>query len=310
MAQVGVLEELTAAGIRIDCVAGTSAGAVIGAAYAADLLEDFSRAMCALTRGSVLWLFDPKWPRLGLLEGRRAMALVRPFVGGLIETMPRRFAAVATDLTSGAEVALRRGESIEAIRASIAIPGIFTPQRVGDRLLVDGGLVNPIPSSVVRALGAEFTIAVSVLPLSAHEFGRRTAGSREPRPSALQRFARFLGSAEGSPAMADPLPDRRGGEAQGDVEEEIGLTEILLQASRVVQSHIARSRLREQPPDILIHVPLPRIGLFELHRSQEMVEAGRAAARRALPQLRAALDGHRSVSGRMRRWLQSAAQPR
>ena len=306
MAQVGVLEELSAAGLPIRCVAGTSAGAMVGAAFAAKRLEPFRELMCGLSRRRVLWLFDPTWPRVGLFEGRRAMELIRPYVGTRIETLPRRYAAVATDLRSGAEVVLREGDVLEAIRASVAIPGIFTPQRKDGRLLVDGGLVDPLPVAALGELGANFTIAVSVLPLTERARHQAARGARERRRLPTQLLARFLaGLARGrrAPGGAEP----RQVLASRGVGDELGLIEVLLEASRVVESHLAASRLREQPPDVLISVPLPRIGLFDFHRSQEMVDAGRAAARRALPEVRARLAGTVPIYRRVRSWLDRAA---
>ncbi len=203
MAHVGVVEELMAAGITIDCVAGTSAGAMVGAAFAADCLEPFRETMCALTRRAVLRLFDPTWPHAGLLEGRRALELVRPFIGGRIELLPHPFAAVAADLQSGAEVVLRRGSVLEAIRASIAIPGLFTPQRWEGRWLIDGGLVNPLPVDVARQLGAQCVIAVSVLGVPGNALLRASA-RRGLTKELLARFhARLYAS---QPTLAPTLP--------------------------------------------------------------------------------------------------------
>src|SRR5262245_51629292 len=124
MAEIGVIGELVAAGMPIDVVAGTSAGAMVGAAYASGRLPEFAATMRSLTRRRMLTLFDPKWPRGGLLEGRRAMTLIRPHVGTKIESLLRPFAAVAVDLRTGDEVVLREGSVLDAVRASIAIPGI------------------------------------------------------------------------------------------------------------------------------------------------------------------------------------------
>src|SRR4030095_14373678 len=164
MAQIGVVQVLAEAGIPVHCVAGTSAGAMVGAALAAGRLGEFRAAMEGLSRRRVLRLLDVAWPREGLLHGLRALELVRPYLGEAMEDLGIPYAAVATDLRSGDEVMMTRGGVFDAVRASVAIPGIFTPWRVGGHLLVDGGLVNPVPVSTARALGAEFVIAVNVLP--------------------------------------------------------------------------------------------------------------------------------------------------
>ncbi len=298
MAHVGVLEELLAAGMEISCVAGTSAGAMVGAAFANGQLASFRDTMCALTRSRVLRLFDPIWPQSGLLEGRRALELVRPHLGYTIESLPIPFAAVATDLHSGEEVVLRSGSVIEAVRASIAIPGLFTPQRWGGRVLVDGGLVNPIPADVARALGAEFVIAVSVLNVHPSVLPRSRARGgltqqwserlRRRMEKSVAKAARLLPEANGTPAM------------------ELGLVEILSRASTVVQAHIAAARLREQPPDFLVQVTV-RLGLFDFHQSREAVQAGRAAAREVLPDLRRALAEALPLMDRLSRWFDVTA---
>lgn len=296
MAHVGVLSELCAAGLRIDCVAGTSAGAMVGAAFAAGQLAPFRDTMCALTRGRVVRLFDPKWPRTGLLEGRRALELVRPHLGERIESLPIPFATVAADLQSGEEVVLRKGEVIEAIRASIAIPGLFTPSQRDGRWLVDGGLVNPVPVDVARALGAEFVIAVSVL--SVPDGLLSNGGARHGL--AQQWLDRLLrkGPPEGPSPEGAPPADRH--------EADLGLIDVLSRASAVVQARIAAARMREQPADCLITVPGQTIGLFDFHRSAEAIEAGRAAARRVLPDLLASLAAAAPLSERLSRWFDRA----
>jgi len=301
LAHVGVLEELLAAEIPIHCVAGTSAGAMVGAAYAADRLGAFRDVMCSLTRRRVLSLFDPTWPRSGLLEGRRSLELIRPHVGQRIEGLPRPFAAVATDLLSGAEVVLRDGDVLEAIRASIAIPGLFTPQRSRGRLLVDGGLTNPLPVDVARQLGAQFVIAVSVLALPERSMPRRD----EPQSLAAQLLARLLDS-EKAPrraAEAEPPTDEESAAA-----DDIGLIEVLSKASDVIQARIAASRLREQPPDCIVVVPPGEIGLFDFHRAAEAVDAGRLAAREALPEIHAALVSAEPLYQKLARWMDAATE--
>lgn len=302
MAHAGVLEVLTEAGIPIQCVAGTSAGAMVGAAFAAGQLMAFRAVMCSLTRRRVFWLFDPTWPRTGLLEGRRPLELIQPYVGERIESLPLTYAAVATDLRSGEEVVLRQGSVAAAIRASAAVPGILTPERWEGRLLVDGGLVNPLPIDVARQLGAEVVIAVSVLSLAQDTPPRASDSGRSSLTSQwlARAFARG-GNRQAQGVEKSVTPALRAPEGDGD----LGLIDIISRSTSLVQARIAASMLRAQPPDCLISVPLPHIGLFDFHRSSEAIEAGRRAAEEALPAIRDALARHESPGVRFSRWLNS-----
>jgi NTE family protein len=287
MAEIGALEVLVESGVPVHCVAGTSAGAVVGAAFAAGRVSQLREALAGLSRRGVMRLFDPAWPREGFLHGRRALEFIRPHLGESIEALALPYAAVATDLRTGDEVILDRGSVFDAVRASIAIPGIFTPWRVGGRLLVDGGLVNPVPVSAARALGAEFVIALNVLPL-------RT----EPRPVRSVRDLLRPVRAADPPA---PEADAR------DLDERLGLVEVVWQASRILASQVASHRLRQDPPGHLLQIPLPEIGMFEVHRTGELAELGRRCAERALPELRSALARAVPLGRRLREWPRRAS---
>lgn len=295
LSYIGVLEVLEDAGIPFHCVAGTSAGAVVGAALAARRLDEFRDAMTSLSRGRVFTLFDPTWARGGLIDGRRAMDMLAPIVGTDIEKLPIRFAAVATDLDTGEEVAIDHGPVLDAVRASIAIPGVFRPRTLGGRVLVDGGLVNPIPVSVARRLGADFVIAVSILRLRGV-----TDGSAE---STLK--AHELGPAADGEAGAVTAAAR-------SRHENLRMLDVLAKGSAVVQSHIAAARLRDDPPDAFLSPRSEHIGIFELMRTAEAVEAGREVARRALPELLASIDkARRQHASPLRRlWSSALARPR
>lgn len=295
LAHIGVLEELIGAGIAIDCVAGTSAGAMVGAAFASGHLDEFRDRMLTWAHRRRLSLFDPIWPRNGLLGGRRAMELLGACAEGRIEALPMHYAAVATDLDSGQLVVLRSGELRDAIRASIAVPGVFSPQLLGGRRLVDGALLDPVPVAPTRELGATFVIAVSVIGTE----GALTVCRNDPQPARFRRLlARVWGSNQSSPVADAGL--REPVDANGEVADHSGgLAAILCKASIVVQSAIATARLRESPPDFLIEPAASDIGLFEVHRAAEAIEAGRAAARRALPELLAAIERARADA---RRW--------
>ena len=177
MAHIGVLHGLSAAGIPVAAIAGTSIGALVGAVFAAGQLERFEAAVRALDWSDSVRLFDPTWRRAGLFAGERAAELIRGFLGDWqIEDLPLPFAAVAVDLVTGDEVWLRTGRVVDAVRASLSIPGVFAPVRQGERLLVDGALRNPVPVSVLGALGAEARLAVNL-----HARAGREAPLAEPK---------------------------------------------------------------------------------------------------------------------------------
>jgi NTE family protein len=296
LAHIGVLEELVAAGITIDCVAGTSAGAMVGAAFASGRLAEFRDRMLTWAHRRRLSLFDPIWPRNGLLGGRRAMELLGTCASGAIEALPMRYAAVATDLDSGQLVVLRSGDVRDAIRASIAVPGVFTPQLLGGRRLVDGALLDPVPVAPTRTLGATFVIAVSVIGREDALVVRRN----DPQPARFRNLLARVWGANGSPhSAAADATDGASLDRDGVVEHSDGLASILCKASIVVQTAIAAARLRESPPDFLIAPAASDIGLFEVQRAAEAIEAGRAAARTALPALLSAIE---RAGAETRRW--------
>jgi NTE family protein len=307
IAHIGVIEELTKAGISIDCVAGTSAGAMVGGAFAAGQLDEFRRRVLSSSRRRRTAWFDPVWPRCALLGGRHAMALLGPCAAQNIEDMPLRFAAVATDLDSAERIALGAGPLRDAVRASIAIPGIFAPLCRRGRLLVDGALTDPVPVGPARDLGATFVIASSVIGSAETALTTRCFAPR--RQSAVRRFVeRALGPFNPRPAaVTGPLgalvdPD------SGTAMRTDGLADILCKASAVVQTTIAAVRLRDEPPDFLIAPAAYEIGVFELQRAEEAIELGRAAARAALPDLLAALEAAQGY-GQSFRWWPTATRP-
>ena len=182
---IGVIRALEAEGIRPVVVSGTSIGALVGAAYAAGDLDRLEAWVRGLAWRDVISLVDPTW-RGGLIKGVKLIDFFRRhFEDRDIATLPVAFGAVATDLSSGREVNLSSGSVLEAVRASIALPGVFTPVAREGQLLVDGGLVNPVPVSLCRALGAEAVIAVD---LGWAKLGRHRSSADEAMPSLLEVF--------------------------------------------------------------------------------------------------------------------------
>ena len=283
-AHIGVLRALLAAGIVPDIVAGTSIGAVVGGCYVADrldVLEDFART---LNRRRVLGFLDFNLAGTGLISGQRLCDRLASHLGTTsIETLPKPFTAVATEIGSGHEVWLSRGSLVDAIRASYALPGIFRPVRINGRWLFDGALVNPIPVTVCRALGARYVIAVN---LNSDMCSRGTilpdmaAQDVEPRqPEAVMTNAAASGGAR-------TLLHRQlfGGGGRGAASAP-GISTAVVDAFNIVQDRIARSRLAGDPPDAIINPRLAGIGPFDFHRADELIGLGQAAAQREIDDL-------------------------
>lgn len=274
-AHIGVIRALDAAGVRPDLVCGTSAGALVGAAWAAGELERFTDWALAMRVKDVVSFIDLGLSG-GFLKGDRLMDFVRrSFVDRPIEELPVPFGAVATALQSGAEVWLRSGSTVDAVRASMALPALFTPVIRDGVMLVDGGLVNPVPVSLARAMGAELVIAVD---LSSDLLGRHLRP--DPRPTQassavgewLRKLQDSLGLEATSGASRPRLPS---------------MLDVVASSLNVMQVRIARSRLAGDPADALIAPRLAHLGLLDFHRAQEAIEEGRRAVKSALPSLRA-----------------------
>lgn len=282
-AHIGVLKALGEMGLRPEVVAGTSVGAVVGAAYASGHLEDFERWVRKLTRRRVLGLLDVALVGGGgLIEGKRLANLFRERFGDLdFDQLDRPFAAVATELDTGREVWLREGSVVEALRASVALPGLFTPAKLDGRWLLDGGLVNPVPVTLCHALGADVVIAVNL--------DGDGAGGRDRLPA---RDTEDPGEAdEGEDGLLDRLTGSlREGAASvlapfRQAEADPGLFDILARSIYIMQVRITRSRLVGDPPDVVLSPRVRQVALMEFERGAETIEEGERTVRRMQPVL-------------------------
>jgi NTE family protein len=274
-AHIGVIRALEAAGVRPDLVCGTSIGALVGAAWAAGELERFADWVIAMRVKDVVSFIDLGLSG-GFLKGDRLMDFVRrSFVDRPIEELPVPFAAVATALQTGAEVWLRSGSTVDAVRASIALPALFTPVLRDGVMLVDGGLVNPVPVSLARAMGAELVIAVD---LSSDLLGRHLRPDPRPLPASSQ-----VGD------WLRKLQDSLGIEPSGGVAKVRlpSMLDVIASSLNVMQVRIARSRLAGDPADAMIAPRLAHLGLLDFHRAQEAIDEGTRAVDSVLPSLRA-----------------------
>ena len=265
-AHIGVMRTLVAHGIVPDVIVGTSIGAVVGGCYASqelDALESWSRG---LTVRSVLSYLDLSLSGAGLIRGDTLAArLESALVDKRIDDLSIRFAAIATEFNTGHEIWLTRGRLAEALRASYALPGIFPPVRIGGRWLVDGALVNPVPVSAARALGARLVIAVN---LNADIFGRGTIisdhGSDESDEAAAQTPRGLRGVFTGKQSFRQFFGTRT----------RPGIPTVMVEAFNVMQDRITRARLAGDPADVLISPRLGHIGWFDFHRAAEAISIG------------------------------------
>ena len=277
-AHIGALRALNKAGIFPDIIAGTSIGAVVGAAYLAgklDVMEDWARG---LNRFRILSYLDFRVRSAGLINGGRLVATLRDHMGKMtIEQLDRPFVAVATDLATGHEVWLRQGSLVEALRASFSLPGVFAPALHEDRWLIDGALVNPVPISACLAMGAQMTIAVN---LNADIIGMaRRPGTSVPTVAGFDLLDQDHEVAE--QARRTPFLQRFFHREPNHP----SLFGVMFSSLNILQDRIARSRLAGDPPDIQVDPRIGHIGLAEFERAAELIDEGAAAVERRLPQI-------------------------
>ena len=285
LAHVGVIRAIEDAGLEVDFIAGTSMGALIGAIHAAGKLDELEASFRVFDWKRTASFFDVVLPKSGLLDGAKVSELVRAHIHHeTIEMLLKPFAAVATDIVSGEEVVIRSGDVIEAVRASISVPGIFTPVRSNGHILVDGGLTNPVPVSVARAMGADIVIAVdlnheiisgkNMKPLLSAE---NTNGAED---NVSGMFSRWVGDyrlsmkdirqkllAGNNPASAqfrkwisaEPLPS---------------IFEVLLASINIMETRLTQTRLSLDRPDVIIQPPLGHIRFMEFGRAEEIIAIG------------------------------------
>ena len=259
LAHIGVLRTLRDRGIEPDIVAGTSIGSVIGSAYVFGQLDRVERNLRDMTWLEMMRLVDFRIGRSGLIGGEAVVREIRRYIGDSpFEAADRPFAVVAADLVSDGEVTFTTGPVVEAVRASISLPGIFTPVPRDGMLLIDGGLQNPVPVSTCHALGADLVIAVNV-----------------------------LGDYEGQATAAGIVSDRafRG-----------GITEVLNVSIGMVTRQLARTRFLTNPPDVLVLPRVGHLKQYDFKRASELIAAGEEAIEAVWPEIEA-LRGRLNRSG-------------
>jgi len=285
-AHIGVFRALEEMGYRADVIAGTSVGAVMGAAYLTGELENVAALARQTGIVGLLGYMDVTFSKGGLVVAEKIFERFRNTRTGItIDALPKPFGAVATDLGGGREIWLRDGDLLTGLRASCAIPGLFPPVQDGRHWLVDGALVNPVPVSLCRALGADFVIGVALassrmpLPPAAPPSSREPAQSKAEHAAWLARVGSLL----------DDTTRSIGQSLFGERRVTPTAIEALVGSIEVMQNRIMKSRLVGEPPDVLISPVLGRIGVLEFDRAAEIVEIGYEATITLKPVIAAAL---------------------
>jgi NTE family protein len=287
-AHLGVLRALAQCGIRPGVVCGTSIGALVGGAHVLGSRDKLEHWALSLTRRDVVSFMDFSLGG-GLLKGEKLMAFLRRHIEDrAIESLDTPFAAVATGLHSGEEVWLRQGSVADAVRASIALPGLFTPTWNDGRLLVDGGLVNPVPVSLARALGADIVIAVD---LNADLLGRHLRPPAPPPPAAAPTLGWLQTIQQTMRWRSAPAADAAASSAQNSVPApSVGalppMLDTLATGIHIMQVRITRSRMSGDPPEFTIAPRLSHLALMDYHRAREAIDAGQQAAQECVALLR------------------------
>lgn len=282
-AHIGVLNELEKMGIKPNKVAGCSIGAVVGAAYAQNNLDDLQKWVSSFSSWDVLGLMDLSWRKGGLIGGERVFDVMQQHIGDLdIEKMNLPFAAVATDLYNGQEIWFQKGSLRHAVRASCSMPGILPPVKIGERWLVDGAVVNPVPISVSRAMGVDLVIAVDL-------YGHRKT-RLEQLPVSLSSSDKVVEEKDSAGrgqevGFMDLLA--RGREYVSGLTDKFslgnnsqpGMLAVMSQSMDILEQRHKRIRLMGDPPDLLITPNVADIGTMEFHRADEAIAAGEFAVK-------------------------------
>lgn len=284
-AHIGIIRELAELGITPDIICGTSVGSMVGASYIANNMDKLEDWACSLTKFEAAKFFDINLALNGFVDIKKFHDYLNEYVASdtaLIEGYEKQFAAVATDLETGREVWLMKGSIIEAVWSSMSMPGLFPAIKNNDRWLVDGGLVNPVPVSACRALGADIVIAVN---LNSDLLGRHRKTLNMPAKEATQEITK---------------PNNHIGHKLSELVREYsnslfsnnkidhqppGLLDAIAGSINITQDRITRSRMAGDPADIILSPKLADIGLLELYRATEAIEGGKACVQRMLPEI-------------------------
>ena len=283
-AHIGIINELAKLGIEPDIVCGTSVGAMVGAAYAMGNLEKLEAWACSVTKLDVARFLDINTSMTGFVHTERFHAYLNENIASdddIIEDLSKTYAAVSTDLESGREVWLTQGSIIQAVWSSMAMPGLFPAIRNEHRWLVDGGLVNPVPVSVCRALGADVVIAVNLNGDIIGKHLEKPIPEKNSNNSITVKISELVKEYTNLSFFDEDIKNK---------ERPPSLLNAIAASVNITQDRITRSRMAGDPPDIMFSPKLSDIGLLELYRAEEAIMEGRRCVQRKIPELKDIID--------------------
>jgi NTE family protein len=265
IAHIGIIEELERQGFEIISVSGCSIGAVVGGVYAAGALPEYKSWMLSLTKSKVFGLMDFTLEKQGFLKGERVFEELQKRINSpLIEEFRIPFAAVATDLISRQEIWFRSGDLYKALRASVAIPGIITPVKENNQLLVDGAVLNPIPLNAIQKKEDEIIVAVNLygVPKGTNKMSKSESDEIRILKNIRAKLYRFSGYAQ------EAIPKRK--------DQYQSIQDLLYISYQLTRDRLIELMLAKYPPDLYISVPSDSCSLFDFHKSAELIEIGRS----------------------------------
>ncbi len=289
LAHIGVLKVLEEADIQIDIITGTSIGAFVGAMYAARVpVEQMEQVALEIDWRSMARLLNPVLPTSGLTDGKKLVAFMADVLPARdFKDLRQALAVTATDINTGEAIIIKQGDLLEALRASLAFPGIFPPVRFGQRFLVDGGLCNPIPTVAASHLGAEKIIGVCTIPTVTKQTPEAFLPSKHGRSRSIKRWRDFFSTRRIEQAFRSAL----GQEAEESHDDEPAnlktpnIFRVCAQSVAIMENVINELHQNQSPHDLILRPPLDGITLLEFHRAEEIIAAGEASTRAALPEI-------------------------
>ncbi len=285
-AHIGVVQALEEANINVEIIAGTSIGSLAGAAWAAGRINELAELARSITLTDLPFLFSPSWSVSGMFSGKTIFDRMEAILGSqLIEQLPKKFAAVASDLKKGEGVIMTEGSLIEAIRASSAIPGFFTPVRSKGRILVDGALFYPVPVGLAHSMGAELVIAVDL-------FGGLTANPTWPAPEGSGERSSVKTAIQYLQSLPNLFNKQKATEQTAEV---VTVFEVLEHSLAVAQAHLTTLELKQENPTITLQPQTGGISVLDFHRGAPLIEEGYRVAIEAMPRLIEAIANYRDV---------------